>query len=85
MKKIEIYTKNNCSFCDNAKIFFKSKNLSFIEYNIEENYNYLEEMLQRSKGKKLMPQIFINNYHIGGYDNLRNIIDSGDFKKILNS
>ena len=83
MSKIEIYTKNACIFCDRAKEVFKSKNLKFSEYNIFTNPEYLDELLKRSNGLKKMPQIFINNQHIGGFDKLQLLIDKGLFDKII--
>ena len=83
MSKIEIYTKNACIFCDRAKEVFKSKNLNFSEYNIFTNPEYLYELLKRSNGLKKMPQIFINNQHIGGFDKLQLLIDKGLFDKMI--
>ena len=85
MSKIEIYTKNACIFCDRAKEVFKSKNLTFSEYNVFTNPEYLDELLKRSNGLKKMPQIFINNQHIGGFDKLKLLIDKGLFDKIISS
>ena len=85
MSKIEIYTKNACIFCDRAKEVFKSKNLKFSEYNIFTNPEYLDELLKRSNGLKKMPQIFINNQHIGGFDKLKLLIDKGLFDKMIAS
>ena len=83
MSKIEIYTTNACIFCDRAKEVFKNKNLKFSEYNIFTNPKYLDELLKRSNGLKKMPQIFINNQHIGGFDKLQLLIDKGLFDKII--
>mgnify|MGYP001162628855 FL=1 len=83
MSKIEIYTKNACIFCDRAKEVFKSKNLTFSEYNIFTNPEYLDELLKRSNGLKKMPQIFINNQHIGGFDKLQLLIDKGLLDKMI--
>ena len=83
MNKIEIYTKNTCIFCDRAKEVFKSKNLTFSEYNIFTNPEYLDELLKRSNGLKKMPQIFINNQHIGGFDKLQLLIDKGLLDKMI--
>ena len=83
MNKIEIYTKNACIFCDRAKEIFKSKNLTFSEYNIFTNPEYLDELLKRSNGLKKMPQIFINNQHIGGFDKLQLLIDKGLLDKMI--
>ena len=83
MSKIEIYTKNSCIFCDRAKQVFKSKNLSFTEYNIFINPNYLDELLKRSNGQRTMPQIFINNIHVGGFNDLKRIIEDNKFEIML--
>ena len=85
MIKIEIYTKNICVFCDRAKEFFKSKNLEYSEYNIDDNPSYLIEVLKKSNGQKTMPQIFINNNHVGGFDDLKASIDNGKFEILINS
>ena len=85
MNKIEIYTRNACAPCDRAKEFFKSKNLLFSEYNVWENPHYLDTMLIRSNGQRTMPQIFINNKHIGGFNDLKILIDKGVFETMINS
>ena len=83
MIKIEIYTKNICVFCDRAKNFFKSKNLLYAEYNIDENPKQLIEMLNRSNGQKTLPQIFVDDYHVGGFDQLIDLQNIGKLEKIL--
>ena len=83
MSKIEIYTKNICVFCDRAKNFFQNRKLSYVEYNIDENTEELETMLIRSNGQKKLPQIFIDNYHVGGFDKLVELQDSGKLDDIL--
>ncbi len=72
MLKIEIYTKNICIFCDRAKDLCQSKKLEYTEYNIETNPTHLPIMLKRSKGFKTMPQIFINNDFVGGFEEFKN-------------
>ena len=85
MSKIEIYTRNACTPCDRAKEFFKSKNLAFSEYNVWENPHYLDEMLIRSNGQRTMPQIFINNKHIGGFHDLKTLIEKCIFETMIDS
>tara|TARA_Y100000590_G_C15731703_1_gene1017280 strand:- start:161 stop:418 length:258 start_codon:yes stop_codon:yes gene_type:complete len=83
MNKIEIYTKNSCVFCDRAKEVFKSKNLSYTEYNVSINKNFLDIMIKRSNGQITWPQIFINNRHVGGFDHLKSILSNGIFDKLI--
>ena len=80
--KIEMYTKNICSYCVKAKALFQSKNLTFVEYNIESDINKLKEMLAKSNGRKTVPQIFINDTHIGGYDDLVIFVQNGSLDKL---
>jgi len=85
MATIEIYTKNICVFCDRAKNFFKSKKLIYEEYNIDKNPRELKIMLKKSNGEKTLPQIFINDYHVGGFDKLIDLQNNGQLKQILKS
>jgi glutaredoxin 3 len=70
MNKIEIYTKTYCPYCVMAKNLLQSKGLSFTEIQVDHNQEELEKMLNRSGGRKTVPQIFINDVHVGGYDDL---------------
>ena len=67
---IAIYTKNNCPYCIRAKDLLNKRKLKYKEINISENPELLEEMLEKSQGMKTMPQIFIDEKHIGGCDDL---------------
>ena len=42
-----------------------------------------EEMLSKSNGKRTVPQIFVNDYHVGGYDELNSLVQKGEFDSIL--
>ncbi len=80
--KIEIYTRDWCPYCRKAKAFLTSKNLSYVEYDVDDK-EIREEMVQRSGGQETVPQIFIDENHIGGYDDLIAKKDQGDLKKLL--
>ncbi len=69
MKRIEIYTKDYCSYCQRAKELLKNKKISFIEYNITNDSAKEHEMRQRS-GRQTVPEIFIDNTLVGGCDDL---------------
>lgn len=70
MKKIIIYTKDNCPFCDMAKNLFNNKNLQYKEINVSNDQEKIEEMIQKAQGRRTVPQIFIDEEHIGGFDDL---------------
>lgn len=64
-----IYAKNNCSYCVKAKQLLADKKLDYIEKNIE-NLDYRSELLIRYPEAKTVPQIFLHNNRIGGYEDL---------------
>ena len=71
MKKITVYTGPVCNYCDAAKRLLKRNNALFTEINIAEVDGALDEMLKKSNGKRTIPQIFFDDQHIGGYEEIR--------------
>jgi len=69
MPHIEVYSTPNCPFCVSAKALLKSKNLNFHEIDVSEDIDNLQKMIKLS-GLRTVPQIFINNQSIGGYEEL---------------
>ncbi|MDJ0578924.1 MAG: glutaredoxin 3 [Crocosphaera sp.] len=67
---VEIYTWQTCPFCIRAKLLLWWKGVNFTEYKIDGDEAARDKMAQRSSGKRSVPQIFINNQHIGGCDDL---------------
>jgi glutaredoxin len=68
-KKVEIYTKSNCSYCEMAKQYFNSQNIEYSLHDVE-NVETFNELLNRNPSARTMPQIFINDQLIGGYTDL---------------
>ncbi len=68
--KIEVYSGDYCPFCVRAKSLLKKRGLDFIEYNVQDDPDKRVEMMQRSQGARTIPQIFINDKHVGGCDDL---------------
>ncbi len=83
MSKVEIYTKFTCGFCFRAKALLKKKNVSFEETDITMGGKKREEMIQRSGGSFTVPQIFIDDRHIGGSDELVALDQSGELDVLL--
>ena len=81
--KIIVYTSNNCSYCVRAKKLLKQKGLSYEEINIQIRTDQREEMISKSNGKRTVPQIFINEVHIGGFQELNKISIEGNLEKYL--
>ena len=83
MTDIIIYTKTTCPYCLKAKGLLTQKNQKFTEIDIAGNDNLRSEMLKKSNGRNTVPQIFINNQHIGGCDDLFALDKTGELDKKL--
>ena len=69
MKKVVIYSTRICPYCMRAKNFFEKKNISFDEIRIDQDPAQMQKMMEMSK-RQSVPQIFIGDYHVGGFDDL---------------
>lgn len=83
MAKVEIYTKAMCSYCVRAKRLLQSKGVAFEEYDITMGGPKRTEMLSRANGRTTVPQVFIDNRHIGGSDDLVALNDAGGLDPLL--
>ena len=84
MAKIDIYTSPLCGFCYQAKELLQDKNITFNEIDIIAQPNRRNEMLKRANGQQTVPQIFINDTHIGGCDDLYSLNARGGLDPLLN-
>ena len=71
MKKIIMYTGPLCNFCDAAKRLFSRNNIEYQEIDISSKAGLMDEMIKKSNGKRTIPQIFFDDRHVGGYQELR--------------
>jgi glutaredoxin 3 len=83
MLEIVIYGTLVCPYCINAKHLLESKGVSFTEILVDNDQEKFTEMLNKSNGRRTVPQIFIGDRHIGGFDDLRALSESGELDKIL--
>ena len=70
MADVIIYTTNYCPYCVKAKQLLKSKGLVFQEIDLTNDDDGRIELVKKSGGRKTVPQIFINDHHVGGCDDL---------------
>jgi glutaredoxin 3 len=70
LSKVEIYTKGYCPYCHRAKALLEQKGVDFIEYPIDQQPELRDVMINRANGGHTVPQIFIEDAHIGGCDDL---------------
>ena len=84
MSKVLIYTGPSCPYCVAAKTLLKNKNVNFEEINLGEQPDRMNEMLQKSGGRRTVPQIFIGETHVGGSDELHALEKTGKLNSLLN-
>ena len=85
MAKIEIYTRTTCPYCIRAKQLLENKGQNWEEIDLEISPERTEEMLQRSGGRKTVPEIFIDGTLIGGFDDLAALETAGKLDALLAS
>ena len=80
--KIVVYTGNRCAYCNAAKRLLDSKGVVYTEINVDEKPASREEMMVRSQ-RQTVPQIFIGDRHVGGFDDLSELNQSGTLDELL--
>ncbi len=81
--KVEIYTWRSCPFCISAKSLLNNKGVEFTEYAIDGDEAARSKMAKRANGRRSVPQIFINDQHIGGCDDLYELDDGGNLDPLI--
>ena len=79
----EIYTTAVCPYCVAAKMFLKQKGCDYTEVRVDREPGRLQEMLERSGGRRTVPQVFINGVYVGTYDEMVAADRSGRLKDLL--
>ncbi|MFN5953450.1 MAG: glutaredoxin 3 [Dolichospermum sp.] len=82
---VEIYTWSTCPFCLSAKSLLNKKGVNFTEYSIDGDEDARAKMAQRANGRRSLPQIFINDNHIGGCDDIHALERQGKLDEMLAS
>ena len=83
MKNVTIYTGPYCNYCDAAKRLLTRNNVPYKEINVAEVDGAKDEMIKKANGKKTIPQIFFNDEHIGGYDEVRALEKENKLRDLL--
>ena len=83
MKNITVYSGPMCNFCDAAKRLLSRNNLNYYEIDISTKEGLRDEMTKRANGRRTIPQIFFDDYHVGGYQELRELEKSGKLLSTL--
>lgn len=85
MPNIEIYTKALCPYCWRAKQLLDAKGLSYREIPVDGGGDLRREMIQRANGRTTVPQIFIEELHVGGCDDLLALERSGKLDGLISA
>jgi glutaredoxin 3 len=83
MKKVDIYTSGSCPYCHRAKDLLHTKGIPYTEIKIDGNAELSAQVVERSGGMKTVPQIFVENHHVGGYDELKCLDQQGKLDSLL--
>jgi glutaredoxin 3 len=83
MPAIDIYTSPLCGYCHAAKRLLNAKGVTFNEIDVLVQPDRKAEMMQRSNGGRTVPQIFINDQHIGGCDDIYALDQQGKLDPLL--
>ncbi len=81
--KVEIYTWTTCPYCIRAKALLDSKGVKYTEYNITGDHEARKKMIERTGGSDSVPQIFINDRHYGGCDDIHALDAKGQLDPVL--
>ena len=83
MEKVVIYTGPMCNYCSAAKHLLNKKKVDYTEFNIATDPAKMQEMQERTKGARSIPQIFIGETYVGGYTELKSLDLQGKLDDLL--
>lgn len=81
-KPIVMYSRASCPFCVAARNLLKSKDVAWTEVSLDAEPDKRAEMISRT-GRRTVPQIYIGDFHVGGFDDLKALDQAGDLDRLL--
>lgn len=82
MKSVTIYTTRTCPFCTRAKALLEAEGVPYKEVGVDGDARAREQLRERS-GQRTVPQIWIGERHIGGSDELYQVVNRGKLQEYL--
>jgi glutaredoxin 3 len=82
-ERIIVYSQPFCGYCSAAKRLLTAKGAAFTEVDVMFEAGRRDEMIEKSGGRRTVPQIFIDGRHIGGYDDLSALDKAGELDRLL--
>jgi glutaredoxin 3 len=83
MQKITVYTTAICPYCVRAKNLLKNKGYTFEEIDVSADASLRELMVQKAGGRRTVPQIFVGDVHVGGFDDLSALDRQGKLEPLV--
>lgn len=80
---VVMYSTAWCSYCMRARSLLERKGVAFQEIKVDEDVRERDTMVKKSGGRRTVPQIFIGERHVGGYDDLAALDRSGELDQLL--
>ena len=83
MQKVVIYTGPMCNYCSAAKHLLNKKKVDYTEFDIAADPAKMTEMQEKTKGARTIPQIFVGETYVGGYNELKALEVAGKLNSLL--
>jgi glutaredoxin 3 len=81
--EVTMYSTGWCPYCDRARALLERKSVAVREVKVDEDPAERDAMLKRSGGRRTVPQIFVGDRHVGGFDDLYALDKAGELDKLL--
>lgn len=85
MARVTIYTTSVCPYCVAAKRLLGKLAIDYDEIDVGDDRERRSEMVERAQGHRTVPQVFIDDEHVGGYTELQALADAGGLTHLLPS
>lgn len=83
MAKVEIYSTQTCPYCVRAKALLDAKDVDYTEIDVTGDDAARMALVEKAGGRRTVPQIFINDFGVGGFDDLRQLEETGKLDQML--
>lgn len=83
-EKITVYTTKRCPYCDAVKTLLQRKGYAYKEVDVSDP-DLRAMLVKKSQGRKTVPQVFIGDLHVGGFDELQSFDKRGDLDELMST
>lgn len=83
MSQVTLYTTSMCPYCVRAKRLLERKGVPYVEFNLDGDWDGRQELVKRAGGSRTVPQIWVGEVHVGGFDDLNALDRRGQLDPLL--